>query len=180
MYTSLYIFGLKNYFALYISNKECLINIILDDSYQHVANQVSFSFLSNSLNKYVTMMKLTGELIVIALNPTTGALIEAKIVEFMSATSALISTCGGISDTMIFLSFNSYNGSSFNFHVEYVDLDTWETKSYSFDRQFTIYRYTKLFNTDQIIFLCDDDNSTTFFSLQTTYNRLDFVETFIE
>ena len=126
------------------------------------------------------MMKLTGELIVIALNPTTGALIEAKIVEFMGATSALISTCGGISDTMIFLSFNSYNGSSFNFHVEYVDLDTWETKSYSFDRKFNIYGYTKLFNTDQIIFLCDDDNSTTFFSLQTTYNRLDFVETFIE
>ena len=125
-------------------------------------------------------MKLTGELIVIALNPTTGALIEAKIVEFMGATSGSISTCGGISDTMIFLSFNSYNGSSFNFHVEYVDLDTWETKSYSFDRKFNIYGYTKLFNTDQIIFLCDDDNSTTFFSLQTTYNRLDFVETFIE
>ena len=136
--------------------------------------------MSNSLSKYVTMMKLAGDLIVIALNPTTGALIEAKIVEFMSATSALISTCGGISDTMIFLSFNSYNGSSFNFHVEYVDLDTWETKSYSFDRKFNIYGYTKLFNTDQIIFLCDDDNSTTFFSLQTTYNRLDFVETFIE
>ena len=168
----------KQFFTTHF--KECLINIILDDSYSAVSDQVTFSFLSNSLNKYVTMMKLTGELIVIALNPTTGALIEAKIVEFMSATSALISTCGGISDTMIFLSFNSYNGSSFNFHVEYVDLDTWETKSYSFDRKFNIYGYTKLFNTDQIIFLCDDDNSTTFFSLQTTYNRLDFVETFIE
>ena len=123
-------------------------------------------------------MKLTDSMISIVFDPGDGTFIEAKHFDYSGSTGGDFSVSGGISDNMMLVTFSSTDGSSYTTYLDFVNIDTWTTKSYSINRRLVFYGHSQLFDNDKIILFCEDKNSTNYFSIQTSYNNLDFVETF--
>ena len=117
-------------------------------------------------------------MISIVLNPNDGSYTEAKHFDYSGSTGGDFSATGGISDNMMLVTFSSTDGSSYTTYLDFVNIDTWTTKSYSINRRLVFYGHSQLFDNDKIILFCEDKNSTNYFSIQTSYNNLDFVETF--
>ena len=137
-----------------------------------------FSHVSTSLDKIVASRDASGAMISMVLNLSNGSFIEAKRFEYSGSTGGEFSVSGGISDNMMLVTFSSTDGSSYTTYLDFVNIDTWTTKSYSINRRLVFYGHSQLFDNEKIILFYEDKNSTNYFSLQTSYNHLDFVETF--
>ena len=107
--------------------------------------------------------------------PSNGSLIEAKQLGYDSSfTNPKIDANGRISDNKIVHSIKV--ASTSRCFVTFINIDTWELKSFYAEGSIRLKGLSSLFNTDQIFMAFI--YSPNYFTIKTAYDKLNYTELF--
>ena len=138
------------------------------------------SNLNNDSSKYFVLIQREISGLILNLDPSSGNLNEAKDISFptLSHTSVQIQAGGLISNNQ--LMFSILGVAPTTFIVNFVNTDTWEAISFNTEigTSLTIYNFSPLFNTDQIVLAYS--RISDFHTLQTAYDKLHMTELYTQ
>ena len=127
-------------------------------------------------SKYFAIVQLETTIFVADFDPANGNLNEAREIAFPSLTftSQELNAGGAASDNMLVCSTLT---SSSQYHIiTFINTDSWTLTSFKASGgSITLLGFSEFFNTDQIVLAYDKDSSE-FFSIQASYDKLNYTE----
>ena len=147
----------------------------LEDYYTITSRRLYYSYINDASTKYVWSTQLSTTFIVFVFYPSNGSLIEAKQLGYDSSfTNPKIDANGRISDNKIVHSIKV--ASTSRCFVTFINIDTWELKSFYAEGSIRLKGLSSLFSTDQIFMAFI--YSPNYFTMRAAYDKLNYTELF--
>ena len=146
----------------------------IDDIYSRSVRRMNYNYLNDDSTKYFSLSLGSSTYNIIALHPSNGSHITTKIVTSPITSISFPRANGRFSNNLMLIHIG-YQSPTRGENLILVNTDDWSVTTYVSSSRRSLYNYSPIFDTDQIMLLLRD-SSLGELTLQTAYDKLDKTE----